>query len=71
MYFATGAARALSSAPPGPNIPEGLLLAIAVNSRRSLFCTLTARSAAVWRLRVSHAFASAWIPLRRVLKAFF
>jgi len=53
MYFASGTARALSSSPPGPNLPEEPLLAIAVNSRRSLFCTLTARSVALWRLRVS------------------
>lgn len=55
MYFASGAARSLSSAPPGVNLPEEPLLAIAVNGRRSLFCTLTARSVAVWRLRVSYA----------------
>ena len=55
MYFASGAARALVSAPPGPNLPEDPLLAVATNGRRSLFCTLTARAVAVWRLRVSHA----------------
>jgi len=55
MYFASGAARALASAAPGPNLPEGPLLAVAINSRRSLFCTLTARAVSVWRLRVSHA----------------
>ena len=54
MYFASGAARALVSAPPGPNLPEEPLLAVATNSRRSLFCTLSARAVAVWCLRVSH-----------------
>jgi hypothetical protein len=55
MYFGSGAARALVSAPLGPNLPEEPLLAVAINGRRSLFCTLTARAVVVWRLRVSNA----------------
>ena len=53
MYFPTSAARQLATSPALPNIPTELVIALASNPRKSLFCTLSRTVVALWLGRVS------------------
>lgn len=53
MYFPTSAARQLATSAALPNIPTELVIALASNSRKSLFCTLTRTAVALWLGRPS------------------
>ena len=53
MYFPTSAARQLATSAALPNIPTELVIALASNPRKSLFCTLTRTVVALWLGRVS------------------
>ena len=53
MYFPTSAARQLATSAALPNIPTELVIALASNPRKSLFCTLTRTVVALWLARVN------------------
>ncbi|KAF8807681.1 RIC1-domain-containing protein [Phlegmacium glaucopus] len=53
MYFPTSTARQLATTAALPNIPTELVIALASNPRKSLFCTLTRTVVALWLGRPS------------------
>ena len=53
MYFPVFAAKQLSTAPTLPDATPEEVLSISSGPKKLLFCTLTANSLSVWRVRVS------------------